>query len=65
MTHSRIRKIVESGGRHSEKWKLVHEKVYEQFVKWRNDGVEVHDADLCDAALLIADSLNLHDFKVN
>lgn len=60
----RIRKIIEHGGRKSEKHLEIQHRVFEQFCEWKDDRLVVHDKDLMLCALSIAKQLGLNDFKV-
>lgn len=55
---------MDEGGSHFWKWRSIKEKLFEKFCEWKADLLVVHDRDLKEYALLLADEMNLPDFKV-
>lgn len=55
---------MEAGGTHFQKWRIINSELFDQFCDWKDKKIIVHDQDLHDAAILIAENINCPDFKV-
>jgi hypothetical protein len=49
---------------HFQKWTMIREKLFEQLCEWKRQRQIVHDNDLKEAALLLAEQHDLLNFKI-
>ena len=61
----RMKKYVRQGGTSWYKYLLVREHTLEQFIKWKQERLIVHDRDMRDIALREARRLKLKNFKAS
>lgn len=59
-----MRKYVKRGGIKQLQYKELREKVHLEFLKLDSDLISMHDFDLQEIALQVAEDLGLHTFKV-
>lgn len=60
----RMKDYVQRGGTVFEKFKQLDSLLIERFASQRADYAEIHEFELRDMALEIAEEIDLHDFKV-
>lgn len=63
MPISRFRNYVAKGGLHFLKWKELDHRLTVSFAHKRADNIIIHDRDLKQIAMEIAEDLHLDDFK--